>query len=441
MPTSPPFDPRSARFLADRYAAFAALRARPKAPPAATTTEAPGLILVGEPYHACWVLSHALVIEVCETRQEAFIKPGGDRKAPPRPFGITSRLADGLFFLNGVRHTQVRKLMEGVMTGAVQRAPDRARDLAALLLAKAMDRSRDTGRFELIADYAAPLAMHVFMSLLGIDEPELKGRTDEDLAEDPRMVERAVLDRWLRAMLDGHDKAGDRLTQATGGTAGMAVRTYLDLRIDELRDLGDAQSILGFIGTLKKAGGEASADALGVHEAINTAAHFALGGYLSTEFLIGTGVTNLLRHPEQWQMLCDRPKNDDRLLHRAIDEMLRYDAPFQMADRWVEGETKLGDLVIPAKTLVTVVYGAANRDPAKFPDPDRFDITRANAKEHLGFGHGVHRCIGEALARQVTAVALRTLIDTVPWVRLGEVGAWRTDPYFRSLKRVELLLR
>jgi cytochrome P450 len=440
MSASKSFHPLSARFLADPYAAFAALRKGPgtKGPPAADAGEAPGLIRLDQPYTSWWVVSHALVVDVCETRKNVFIKPGGARNAPPRPFGITSQLADGLFFLNGERHTQVRALMEGAMAGAVERAPNQARALAELLLARARDKK--TGRFDLIADFAAPLAMHVFLSLLGIDAPDLKGKSDAELEEDPVMVERTVLDRWLRAMLDGHDKAADKGTLFVGGTAGMAVRSYLEQRIEELRGLGETQSILGFIGKLKKDGGAASADALGTHEAINTAAHFALGGYLSTEFLIGTGVTNLLRHPEQWQMLCDPPK-DEKLLQNAIDEMLRYDAPFQMADRWVDAPIDLGGLRIPGDSLVTVVYGAANRDPAVFEDPDRFDITRANAKDHFGFGHGVHRCIGEALARQVTAIALKTLIATVPWVRLGEVGAWRTDPYFRSLRRVELLLR
>jgi cytochrome P450 len=428
MSMQPPFDPTSPRFLVDPYAAYAALRARPRGGPAAGSA-APGLVHLGPPYDAWWVVGHALVEAVCDARQAEFLKPGQGRAAPPRPFGIGSRLADGLFFLDPPRHGEVRKMMESLLAPAVQAAPALAGQLAPQLLAGAMAR----GRFDLIGDFAAPLAMQVFMSLFGIPAPNLQARPEDD----PHRQERMVLDLWLRAMLDGHDKLADRRTRGTAGLANMALRTYLTLRGRELREAKDTRSLLGGIDALVA---DRQTDAtLVADEAINTAAHFALGGYLSTEFLIGTGITNLLRHREQWQALCD--SGDDALLANAIDEMLRYDAPFQLADRWVEQDTELGGLTIPAGSLVAVAYGAANRDPAVFENPDRFDITRQAAARHFGFGHGPHRCIGEALARVVTGIALKTLVTEAPWVRLGQVGSWRTDPYFRSLTRVELLLQ
>ena len=134
-------------------------------------------------------------------------------------------------------------------------------------------------------------------------------------------------------------------------------------------------------------------------------------------------------------------------MSRAIDEMLRYDAPFQLADRWVENDTKLGDVTILAGSVFAVAYGSANRDPAVFPDPDRFDITRSQRKSdteptpNYGFGDGMHRCIGEWLARPVTAVAIAALLDRCPTARIGEVGPWAADPYFRSLTKLQLLLR
>lgn len=439
-----PFEPTSARFLADPYAAYARLqKPRARAQPGDPADGPDGLVRLDPPYDGWWVLGHDLVDEVCRRRDAEFVKPGGRRDPPLRPVGITSRLADGLFFMHGERHREVRALLGGAMAAAAEVAPKAAVPLAGRLLARALENG--SGRMDLIADYAAPLAMHVFMSLFGIPAPDLN-RDPEELAKDGSMIERVVLDLWLHAMLDGHDKMADRRTRLAGGTASLAVRTYLEQRIEELLDPAEPDhhthqaSILALIGRLRTADGKAAPAGLADAEAVNTAAHFALGGYLSTEFLIGTGVANLLRHRAQWDELCEAP-NDAALLNGAIDEMLRYDAPFQMADRWVDAETELAGHRIPAGTRVTVVYGAANRDPAKFADPDRFDIHRTNAHEHFGFGHGVHRCIGEALARQVTAVALRTLTATVPWVRLGEVGAWRPDPYFRSLTRVELLLR
>jgi hypothetical protein len=427
MPTRP-FDPNSAAFLADPYRAYAELRRAPRE--RGSADRAPGLVRVGPPYDAWWVTSHALVTEVCGQRQDVFVKPGGRRGAPPRPFGITAALDDGLFFLHGPRHAEVRALIEPVFRAAIANAEPHAEAVAAELLASALAR----GRFDLIADYAAPLAMIVFMALLGVPAPDLAKAAKDD----PHRAERAVVDRWLRGMLDTHDKTLPDEVRAIGGTTGLALRTYLGLRAGELRASYDpAQRPTVLAGIEALTGAPPGDKALSADEAVNTMAHFALGGYLSTEFLIGTGVTNLLLHPLQWERL----QGDGSLLDAAIDEMLRYDAPFQMADRWVDAEAELGGLKIPANSLVTVVYGAANRDPDLFEDPDRFDIGRPDANRHHGFGHGAHRCIGEPLARIVTRVALRKLLATCPWVRLGDIGPFRSDPYFRALTRVELLLR
>lgn len=411
---SPPFDPTSAHFLADPYRAYAELRG----------AKGGGLIEVGAPYKAWWVTSHELVTQVCE-QPKVFVKPGGRRDPPARPFGITAGLDDGLFFLDGDDHRRVRAVMEDLFKKAIQGAEARAQAVADRLVGEALA----AGRCDLVRDYAAKLASTVFMSLLGIPSPD----------EGPQhAVERLIVDGWLRLMLARHDKTLHPLLRAEGGTAGMALRSYLQLRAAELRDVtGDASILAGIARRVvprdqQPGNGEMSPD-----EALNTAAHFALGGYLSTEFLIGSGVLNLLRHPAQWALLQREPER----LGAAVEEMLRFDAPFQMADRWVDKDADLGATTIPAHSRVVVVYGAANRDPAAFAEPDRFDIGRGDASRHFGFGHGVHRCIGEPLARTVAGVAVRTLLQRAPWVRLGEVGPWGSDPYFRALTRAELLFR
>jgi cytochrome P450 len=167
--------------------------------------------------------------------------------------------------------------------------------------------------------------------------------------------------------------------------------------------------------------------------------HFALGGYLSTEFLITTGVLNLLRHPGQLQWLREHPAQ----MPQAVQEMLRYDAPFQLADRIVARDTELGGVKLRAGDRLAVVYGSANHDEAVFTDidPDQFDICRpsAHAGRAYGFGHGIHRCIGYRLAEMVAENTLATLLNRHAVLRLGEFGPWRTDPYFRSVRRLLLL--
>jgi hypothetical protein len=411
---TPPFDPTSAHFLADPYRAYAALRG----------AKGGGLVRVGAPYEAWWVTSHTLVTQVCG-QPEVFVKPGGRRDPPARPFGITAGLDDGLFFLDGDDHARVRAAMEDVFTQAIEGAEARAQAVAEALVAAALA----AGRCDLVADYAAKLAATVGLALLGIPAPE----------EGPKhAAERLIVDGWLRTMLARHDKTLHPLLRAEGATAGMALRSYLQLRAAELRDVaGDTSILAGIARRVAPRGRKPGAGKMSPDEALNTAAHFALGGYLSTEFLIGSGVLNLLRHPAQWALLQREPER----LGAAVEEMLRFDAPFQLADRWVDHDTPLGGTTIPARSRVVVVYGAANRDPDAFADPDRFDIQRRDAAGHYGFGHGVHRCIGAPLARIVAGVAVRTLLQRAPWVRLGEVGPWGSDPYFRALTRAELLFR
>ena len=130
----------------------------------------------------------------------------------------------------------------------------------------------------------------------------------------------------------------------------------------------------------------------------------------------GTSVlfTKLLENPDQLEAI----RQDSSLIPNAIDEALRYDGPVIDQTRWVTQDTELGGVKIPAGSLVHVVAGAANRDPAKFPDPDRFDIRRPNAKDHFGFSRGPHVCIGQHLARVEMTRALIALVERLPDVRL-----------------------
>ena len=130
----------------------------------------------------------------------------------------------------------------------------------------------------------------------------------------------------------------------------------------------------------------------------------------------GTSVlfTKLLENPEQ----LDAIRHDRSLIANAIEEALRYDGPVVDQTRWTTQETELAGVKIPAGALIHVVAGAANRDPDKFPDPDRFDIRRPNAKDHFAFSRGPHVCIGQHLARVEMTRALTALLDRLPGVRL-----------------------
>lgn len=135
-------------------------------------------------------------------------------------------------------------------------------------------------------------------------------------------------------------------------------------------------------------------------------------GHLTTTDLIPNGVAALLNHPEQLQRLIAHPA----LIPAAIEEMIRYDSPAPFVFRIARAEIVLADKVIPTGNVVALGLGAANHDPAKFAHPDRLDITRS-PNEHLGFGPGIHFCLGVVLARMELAICFATLLKRMPNLR------------------------
>lgn len=400
------FDPHDPAFLADPYPFYAEFRR--KAPVSWVAAQ-----------NCYWVFSHELVTQVCATTDDpVFLKPGNQtsRKAPP--LDVERNLPDGLFFMNPPEHSQVRPVMDQAFSGAISTARGEAAAQARAALARAMSGGEHT--LELVSSFAATVPRAVFMQVMG-------------WPADPQ----GIFGGWVNQLLEAHDDSADPLLRLKGGTSGMALRAYFQA-------LGRGGCPAGR-GTAPARGmyqhlqGEVAAgrlDALALQE---SALHFALGGYLSTEFLITTGVLNLLRNPGQLQWLRDNPGR----LSQAVQEMLRYDAPFQLADRIVARDTTLGGVKLKAGDRLAVVYGSANHDEAVFKDiqPDQFDICNpsAYASQAYGFGHGIHYCIGASLAQMVAEEALRALLEQHAVLRLGEMGPWRTDPYFRSVRRLLLL--
>ena len=149
-------------------------------------------------------------------------------------------------------------------------------------------------------------------------------------------------------------------------------------------------------------------------ELVATAGLLLAAGFETTVNLIGTGIVLLLTHPDQRESLGDDPNR----WGNAVEEILRYDSPVQNTGRICRTATEVGGRTVRPHQVVSVLIGGANRDPAVFPDPDRFDVTRANARDHLAFSGGVHFCLGAALARMEGQVALQTLFARYPDVVL-----------------------
>jgi cytochrome P450 len=180
---------------------------------------------------------------------------------------------------------------------------------------------------------------------------------------------------------------------------------------------------------------EEQGDRLSEEELLATSVLLFFAGHETTVNLIGTGVRNLLLHPEQAAKL----RADASLIQGAVEELLRYDGPVQRTGRTVaSGEVELGGATIKEGEAVVAIVAAANRDPAQFADPDRLDITRAD-NQHLAFGAGIHYCVGAPLARVEAQIAINTLLRRFPTLTLqDESPTWRETAIIRGLTSLPL---
>jgi cytochrome P450 len=179
-------------------------------------------------------------------------------------------------------------------------------------------------------------------------------------------------------------------------------------------------------------------DSLSEAELVSMAFLLLVAGHETTVNLIGNGVLALLREPAQLAAL----REDPALLPGAVEEFLRFDGPLHFATQRVTTEpVEIGDVTIPAGQFVVISLLGANRDPERFPDPDRLDITRP-AAGHVAFGHGIHHCVGAPLARLEAEIAIGALLARFPAIRLSaDTLRWRASSLMHGLETLPVRLR
>lgn len=271
--------------------------------------------------------------------------------------------------------------------------------------------------FDMIAALAEPLPLIVIAELLGVPA-----------------TDRGKIKDWSDAIANvfsGSFETPDVASLSRAAAALSELFDYLALHIDQRRR--DPRDDL--LTALVRA--EEHQSRLSEDEIYSTILVLLIAGNETTTNLIGNGLYALLRHPEARRNLWANPS----LLPRAIEEMLRYDPPVQMITRGARGDVELIGTRIPDGETVYLMLGAANRDPAHFPDPDAFLLTRGQGK-HISFGAGPHYCIGAPLARLEATVVFRSLIQRRSQIQLvDEPPVYRQNFNLRGLKSLKVTVR
>jgi cytochrome P450 len=307
------------------------------------------------------------------------------------------RPLDWLIFFDPPRHAKLRALVLRAFTPRVVAGLEpRIRELAATLLDAVIER----GEMDVAADFSVPLPLMVIAEMLGIP-----------------IADRPQFRRWSEVILDlAESVAGsaDAPRAASGyAAATVEMRAYVSALVAERR-AAPRDDLLG-----RLVAAEVDGEALTEDDILGFFQLLLVAGSETTTNLIANTVVCLVDHPAERARLAATPS----LLPSALEEVLRFRTPVQAVFRQTTRDVALQRLTIPAGKLVLAVVGAANRDPRRFPEPGRFDIGR-DPNPHVAFGHGIHFCLGAALARLEARIALAEF-----FARIREFGPATDAPW------------
>jgi cytochrome P450 len=319
------------------------------------------------------------------------------------PTGV--RLSDGTFPGEGLvpgggpaqfmlqqdapNHTRLRKLVSKAFT---PRAIERLRTRAQEVSETCIDRVASRGTIDVIADLALPVPSTMICEMMGVP-----------LADRDRFTEWTADATHLLAFLMAPPEV-----LARGVAAANALREYFTALI-EARRAHLTDDILSDLIRAEEAGDRLSGD-----ELLSQCIGLLIAGFETTIGLIGNGVLALIRHPDQLAKLRAQPE----LIGSAVEECLRYEGPIALTPRYLHADAEFRGIRIPKDTQIFCMLFGANRDPAQFPDPDRFDITRTD-NHHIAFGGGAHFCLGAHLARMEAQAAIGTLVRRLDGLSLA----------------------
>jgi cytochrome P450 len=372
------FDPTAPDFLANPYPALNALRESTA-------------VLYDERLQRWFVTRHADVRACLRDRRlgRNFRHIGAEAEFISEPldprwsaFWEVERWS--LLWIEPPEHARIRKLVAAAFTPRsveALRAP--ARELANALLTPLVAR----GQMELLGEFAQPYSIGIICRMLGV----------------PMDRERDLLD-WSHRIVKMYELSVSAADASAANDAAASFRDYVRELLEQRRRV-PADDMLTRLAEAR-VDGERLSDA----EIVSTIIVLLNAGHEATVNTLGNGILALMHHPAEWARLRDgtvSPAN-------AVEEFIRWDPPLQLFERWIlTDDVEVAGVPIPRGQKVALLFGSANRDPRVFANPDSFDVGRDNAAEHIGFGGGIHACIGAPLARIELEVSLGAIVDQV----------------------------
>ena len=332
-----------------------------------------------------------------------FFFRGGDPSGP-----VTQTFSKWMLQVDPPEHTRLRALATKTFT---PRAVGRMRLYIDEMTHRLLDKVAGAGEMDLVNELAYPLPIAVVASMLGVPE------------EDHEKMK-----AWTEGMLPSFAPSMSAEALDNSNQAVAAFRDYF-CNLVKKRSQEPRDDLLSALIAVYEAGDRLSED-----ELLSTCILLMFAGHISTTQLISDTILWLANNPEQLEML----KLDPGLIEGAIEESLRYTSPTQMVYRVALEDMEIGGKSVKKNQLVILSLAAANRDPAQFSDPDRFDIIRENNR-HIALGHGTHYCMGAALGRLEGEVAVGVIVNRLPNIRVDHDSITREpNIIFRSLKSMRI---
>ena len=305
-------------------------------------------------------------------------------------------------------HTRLRRLVSKVFT---PRAVAALEPQIAAFSDELIEQCAEKGQFELLSDYAQPYSVAVICSMLGVPNADAQ-----------------LLLGWSHAIVKMYELESDDATKSAANRAAGEYIAYTKELIAEKRRRPDDLLVSRLVAV------EDEGDTLTEAEIVSTTMVLLEAGHEATVNTLGNGFRALLHHPDQWHRLV----SGEVEAAVAVEELLRWDSPLQMFERWVlDDDVEIAGQAIEVGEEVAMLFGSAQRDPRRFDEPDVFDVGRGDSS-HIGFGGGIHFCVGAPLARAELAQSVRGLVARFPTLGLVDEPTYHPTFVIRGLQRLDL---